>query len=98
VEPDLTIEEIEAGGLPGPVGADQRDDLAPVHLEGEAVDRADPAVGFADPRDGQEAHETPARRNGAGRYALKLPAMPLGNTRTSAMITPPRIRRQWSSK
>ena len=40
---ELAVDEVEAGGLAGAVGADQRQQTAGLHAEGDAVDRLDAA-------------------------------------------------------
>ena len=42
-----TGDGVQGGGLAGAVGSDQGDDLAVVHLEANALDRVDRAIGNA---------------------------------------------------
>src|SRR5438094_3677678 len=88
---ELAVHHVEAGGLAGAVGTDEREELALAEREAHPVDRAHAAERFL-----QVAH-LEKRFHRATRFAQPaiVPAMPIGNTSTSARMTTPSTPRQY---
>ncbi len=64
VQPGQAVEQRR---LSGAVGADQADDLARVHVEGNAVEGDDTAEAHADVQDGQKRNVASAQQRGRAR-------------------------------